>query len=53
MGCAVARTHRKHASLSELSKRGGKTEEKRDRLLLKSHKQRRANERTKLRKEFL
>lgn len=52
MGCAVARTHRKHASLSELSKRGGWVD-KRNYLLHKSHKQRRVNDRVRLRKEYL
>lgn len=39
--------------MTDLAKRGGKSDEKRDRKLLKSHKQRRSNERVQVRKEFL
>lgn len=49
----MARTHRAHLSQTDLAKRGGKSEEKRDRSLLKSHKQRRVNERVAVRKEHL
>lgn len=49
----MARTHRAHLSPTELAKRGGTSDEKRDHKLLKTHKQRRPNDRAKLRKEFL
>ena len=49
----MARTHRAHLSAADLAKRGGKSPEKRDHKLLKTHKQRRSNERTKLRKDYL
>jgi hypothetical protein len=40
-------------SPTELARRGGKMPERREHKLLKSHKQRRSNERAKLRKEYL
>ena len=49
----MARTHRAHLSKTDLAKRGGTSDEKRDHKMLKSHKQRRSNERVKVRREFL
>lgn len=49
----MSRTHRKHASLSELAKRGATTREREERKRrMKSHKQTRVNERAQLRKEY-
>lgn len=49
----MARTHRTHLAPAEHAKRGGSCEEKKQRKLLKSHKQLRPNERAKLRKDYL
>lgn len=50
----MARTHRTHMSPTALRKRGGKQErDPENKPLLKTHKQKRANERAKIRKEYL
>lgn len=49
----MARTHRKHLSRADLAKQGGKDKDREARPFNKPHKQRRANERAKIRKEYL
>jgi hypothetical protein len=50
----VARTHRKHLSPNALAKRGGQLSRDKDpKVVKKSHKQTRPNERARLKKEYL
>jgi hypothetical protein len=49
----VSRTHRSHLAPSKAAKRGGKQPDRYEKPLRKTHKQKRTNERAKIRKDYL